>query len=93
MDRRGLAIIERTPEVDELHLIVRAVRADGKVIDIPVVVQGATGEIQLDSPLAKRQIGAGEPLSRTLDAARTASDTEAARLADAFSSQIQGIAQ
>jgi large repetitive protein len=51
LDKRGLAIIERPLDMDEIHLIVRSIRADGKVIEIPIVIQGATGEIQLDKPL------------------------------------------
>ena len=48
MDNRGLAIIERPVDAQEIHLIVRAIRADGKIIEVPVVIQGSTGEIQLD---------------------------------------------
>jgi large repetitive protein len=51
LDKRGLAIIERPLDMDEIHLIVRSIRDDGKVIEIPIVIQGATGEIQLDKPL------------------------------------------
>jgi large repetitive protein len=87
MDNRGLAIIERPVDAEEIHLIVRAIRADGKIYDIPVVVQGATGEIQLDAPLAGKKISAAEPLSRTLAAASAAATDEAARLAAAFSNQ------
>jgi large repetitive protein len=52
-DKRGLAIIERPLNVDEIHLVVRSVRADGKVITVPIVIQGATGEVQLDAKLQK----------------------------------------
>ena len=93
MDQRGLAIVERPANAEELHLVVRAIRGDGHTIDIPVIVQGATGEIQLDVPIADKQIGAAEPLSRTLLAARTASQREAATLADAFSDHAQGMTQ
>jgi hypothetical protein len=87
MDGRGLAIIERPVDAEEIHLVVRAIRADGKIYDVPVLVQGATGEIQLDVPLPTAKISAAEPLSKTLAAATTAATDEAARLAAAFSSQ------
>ncbi len=87
MDQRGLAIIERPVDADEIHLIVRAIRADGKVIDIAVVVQGATGEIQLDAPLAGKKIAAAEPLAKTLASASVAANDEAARLTAAFNNQ------
>ncbi|WP_051116670.1 Ig-like domain-containing protein [Sphingomonas sp. PAMC 26617] len=93
MDQRGLAILERPVDAEELHLVVHAVRADGRAFDIPVVVQGATGEIQLDSPIADRRAGAAAPLSRTLHAARTAFHRETAALADAFSDHAQGMTQ
>jgi large repetitive protein len=87
MDSRGLAIIERPVDAQEIRLIVRAIRADGQVIEIPVVVQGATGEIQLDEALAGKKISAAEPLSQKLAAASAAATNEAARLAAAFSSK------
>ena len=87
MDPRGLAIIERPVDAEEVHLIVRAIRADGKVIDIAVVVQGSTGEIQLDTPLAAKKIAAAESLAKTLASASVAANDEAARLAAAFNSQ------
>ena len=93
MDRQGLVILERPVDAEELHLVVRAVRADGQAFDIPVVVQGATGEIELDAPIADQRIGNAEPLSRTLLAARSASQREAAMLADAFSDHAQGMTQ
>ena len=87
MDNRGLAIIERPVDAEEIRLVVRAIRADGAVIDVAVVVQGATGEIQLDAPLAVKKISAAEPLAKTLAAASAAATDEAARLAAAFNSQ------
>ena len=39
MDARGLAIIERPVDAETVRLIVRAIRADGQVIEIPVVIQ------------------------------------------------------
>jgi large repetitive protein len=87
MDKRGLAIIERPVDAEEIRLIVKAIRADGKVFEIPVVVQGATGEIQLDAALTAKKISAAEPLSKTLAAATAAATDEAAKLAAAFSSK------
>ncbi len=87
MDSRGLAIMERPVDAQEIRLIVRAIRADGQVIEIPVVVQGATGEIQLDEKLADKKISAAEPLSQKLAAASAAATNEAARLAAAFTSK------
>jgi large repetitive protein len=88
MDARGLAIIERPVDADTIQLIVRAIRADGKVFEIPVVVQGATGEIQLDEAVPAKKISAADPLGKTLAAASSAATQEAARLAAAFTSQV-----
>jgi large repetitive protein len=82
-DKRGLAIIERPADVDEIHLIVRSIRSDGKVIETPVVIQGATGEIQLDKPL---KTGRAETLDRTVQLAQGAARTEADKLAASFQS-------
>jgi CshA-type fibril repeat protein len=87
MDNRGLAIIERPVDAEELRLIVRGIRADGHVIEIPVLVQGATGEIQLDEKLADKKISAADSLSQKLAAASAAHITEAERLAAAFTGQ------
>jgi large repetitive protein len=84
MDSRGLAIIERPVDAQEIRLIVRAIRADGVVYEIPVVVQGATGEIQLDEKLAGKKISAAETLSQKLAASSAAQMTETERLAAAF---------
>jgi large repetitive protein len=88
MDSRGLAIIERPADAQEIRLIVRAIRADGQVFDIPVVVQGATGEIQLDEKLSGKKISAAETLSQKLAASSAAHMTEAERLAAAFTGQV-----
>jgi large repetitive protein len=84
MDARGLAIIERPVDADEIRLIVRAIRADGKVIEIPVRVQGATGEIQLDEKAVGKKISDAAPLSKTMALAEAGAAEEAARLAAAF---------
>ena len=80
-DKRGLAIIERPADVDEIHLIVRSIRSDGKVIETPVVIQGATGEIQLDKPL---KTSAATTLDRTVELAHGAVQRETNSLAAAF---------
>jgi large repetitive protein len=82
-DKRGLAIIERPADVEEIHLIVRSIRSDGKVIETPVVIQGSTGEIQLDKPLKS---AAAAPLDRTVQLAHGAAQREAERLATSFNS-------
>jgi large repetitive protein len=87
MDPRGLAIMERPVDAQEIRLIVSAIRADGQVIEIPVVLQGATGEIQLDDKLAGKKISAAEPLSQKLATASAAATSEAARLAAAFNNK------
>ncbi|MBD2840631.1 cadherin-like domain-containing protein, partial [Erythrobacter rubeus] len=58
IDPRGLAIIERPADAEELRLIVRAITEDGETIDIPVRIQGATGEIQTDVPHDKSLVRA-----------------------------------
>ncbi len=87
MDPRGLAIIERPVDAETLHLVIRAIRADGKVFEIPVIIQGATGEIQLDER-GSQKTSAAEPLSNLLAAASNAANDEAARLAAAFQNQV-----
>jgi large repetitive protein len=82
-DKRGLAIIERPADMDEIHLIVRSIRSDGKVIETPVVIQGATGEIQLDKPLKS---AVATTLDRTMQLAQGAAQSEADRLAASFRS-------
>jgi CshA-type fibril repeat protein len=85
MDSRGLAIIERPLDADEIRLIVRGLRADGTVIEIPVIVQGETGEIQLDEKLAAgKRISDAAPLGRMIAAQQSAAGDEAARLLGAF---------
>jgi large repetitive protein len=86
-DARGLAIIERPADADEIHLIVRSFRADGKVIETPVVVQGATGEIQLDKPLKNGvKVGQTHTLNQAVAMAHNAAQTEAEKLASIFRS-------
>jgi large repetitive protein len=85
VDKRGLAIIERPLDMDEIHLIVRSIRADGKVIEVPIVIQGATGEIQLDKPLPSHGKTAHAPtLDHSVGQAQNAVHDEIARIADAF---------
>jgi large repetitive protein len=86
-DARGLAIIERPADADEIRMIVRAIRADGKVIETPVIIQGATGEIQLDEKLkAGTKTGDAAPLHKSMALADASAAAEAARLAAAFQS-------
>ncbi|WP_177175901.1 Ig-like domain-containing protein [Sphingopyxis sp. YR583] len=83
-DARGLAIIERPADADELRLVAIGIRADGHRIEIPVLIQGATGEIQLDAPVAKREIGAAAPLGDIMAKASTSSLSETEKLLSAF---------
>jgi large repetitive protein len=83
MDARGLAIIERPVDAQEIRLILRAIRADGSVIEIPVVIQGATGEIQLDRQSGDK-VGAAAPLSKMMALAANRAVDDAARLTRAF---------
>ncbi|MCK0129260.1 Ig-like domain-containing protein [Erythrobacter sp. F6033] len=84
MDARGLAIIERPVDADTLRLIVRALREDGEVIEIPVVIQGATGEIQLDEAATETAMKA-EKLETMMAQASAEADDEASKLLAAFS--------
>ncbi|WP_279349256.1 Ig-like domain-containing protein [Erythrobacter litoralis] len=83
MDARGLAIAERPVDTQTLRLIVRAIDEEGSALEIPVLIQGATGEIQLDTPTESARATAV-----TLDAmmAQLNSDAndEAADLLSAF---------
>jgi VCBS repeat-containing protein len=83
-DARGLAIIERPAGVDELRLVAIGIRADGHRIEIPVIIQGATGEIQLDAPVAKREISSAAPLGAIMANAGASSASETAKLLSAF---------
>jgi large repetitive protein len=87
-DARGLAVIERPADADEIRLIVRAIRADGKVIETPVKIQGSTGEIQLDEKPKNggMKTGNADPLHKTMALAEASAATEAAHLAAAFQS-------
>jgi CshA-type fibril repeat protein len=85
MDPRGLAIVERPLDADEIRLVVRAIRADGTAIEIPVVVQGATGEIGLDEKItAGKRVSDAVPLGRLMAAEQSAATDETARLLGAF---------
>ncbi len=82
LDRRGLAIIERPADADTLRFVVIGIRADGSRVEMPVLIQGETGEVQRDADAPVQQgakrLGAMLPPP----AARAAAD--AARLASAF---------
>jgi large repetitive protein len=83
LDPRGTAIIEVPAGLDALHLIVDAVRSDGTVVSIPVVIQGGTGEIQLDREGGTMRVGA-LPLSQDMGALASAADTEILQLVASF---------
>jgi large repetitive protein len=84
MDKRGLAIIERPVDAEEIRLIVKAIRADGKVIEVPVVIQGSTGEMQLDGKVKELGKVSAAPLGEALALAQSAVADETARLLAAF---------
>jgi hypothetical protein len=82
-DSRGLAIIERPVDVEVIRLIVRSIREDGSHVDTPVIIQGATGEIQIDHG-ADRPQGQASGLDAAAMATASRADMEAARIAAAF---------
>ncbi len=85
MDARGLAIIERPVDAETVRLIVRAIRADGQVTEIPVLIQGATGEIQIDEKLKLSQNTNGAaPLGSAMALADASAADETAQLLAAF---------
>ena len=85
VDRRGLAIIERGADMDELHLIVRVTRANGHTSATPIVVQGATGEVELDRTVhAPPDHHRAAPLNATLSTHHAAARAHAARIDHIF---------
>ena len=84
VDRRGLAIIERGADMDELHLVVRVTRADGHVTATPIVIQGATGEIELDRHGDRPATHAARPLNATLSTPAATRRADADRLSGLF---------
>ncbi len=81
VDPRGLAIVERAADADELHLVVRVTRADGRTSTTPIVVQGATGEIELDRTApAKPHHHRAAPLDATLATRHAVARAAALRL-------------
>jgi CshA-type fibril repeat protein len=82
-DPQGTAIIEIPAGIDALHLIVEAVRADGSTLSVPVVIQGGTGEIELDREGGTMRIGA-LPLSQDIGMLASAADTEMLQLMASF---------
>jgi hypothetical protein len=86
-DARGLAIIEAPAGVDTIRLIVRSTCEDGSVIETPVIIQSATGEIQIDALAGEaRQVGQAPTLDQAIALAEASVTNEAARLAAAFGS-------
>ncbi|WP_447932205.1 Ig-like domain-containing protein [Sphingopyxis fribergensis] len=83
-DARGLAIIERPVDAEQLRLIAIGIRADGSRIEIPVIVQGSTGEIQIDAPVARRETSAAAPLGAIMASAGASGASETAQLLGAF---------
>lgn len=81
VDHRGLAIVERGADMDELHLIVRVTREDGRVTTTRIVVQGATGEVELERPPGR---GSHAPLHATIQTPAETRAAAAARLAASF---------
>ncbi len=85
MDARGLAIIERPVDAETVRLIVRAIRADGQITEIPVIIQGSTGEIQIDEKRDLSQNTRGAvPLASTVALADASVADETAQLLAAF---------
>jgi hypothetical protein len=84
VDPHGLLIVERAADQDEIHLTVRVTRTDGRISATPVMIQGATGEIELDRPDALADRARPAPLDTMLHSPRAAADRAAARLAATF---------
>ena len=84
MDERGLAIIERYAGLDEIHVVVVGHREDGSEVRVPVVIQGETGEIQLDGEVSGDQITRVDTLRSAAALARDGSINEQQRLLAAF---------
>ena len=82
VDQRGLAIIERGADMDELHLVVRVTRENGRTTSTPIVIQGQTGVIELDRPSPARHRAV--PLDATLHTPGAAASAAAARLSSTF---------
>ncbi|MBV7265915.1 Ig-like domain-containing protein [Erythrobacter ani] len=83
IDPRGLAIIERPVDFEELRLIVRAITEDIETIDIPIRIQGATGEIQADVPFDRSLIRT-ETLSEMMTRESSGTSDEVENLLAAF---------
>ncbi len=83
LDPRGSSIIEIPVGTEALHLIIEAVREDGSILNIPVVIQGGTGEIQLDRTGGTMRTSA-LPLSDDLRALASAADAETLKLMASF---------
>lgn len=84
MDERGLAIIERYAGVDQVHLVIIGHREDGTEVRVPVVIQGETGEIQLDGDVMGDQITRVQTLGSALSEQRNDATNEEQRLRAAF---------
>ncbi|WP_298686082.1 Ig-like domain-containing protein, partial [uncultured Sphingomonas sp.] len=96
VDPRGFAIIEAGAASDEIHLVVTVTRTDGTRSSTPIVVQRATGEIELDrhgtpKPSAARVPPAGHhppgraaPLDATLHTPHAAAHAAAQKLSTIF---------
>ena len=85
VDPRGLAIIEPGADMDELHLIVRVIRANGHGSATPIVVQRATGEVEIDRVVHPRPAHhRAAPLDATLSTHHAAARADAARIDHLF---------
>jgi hypothetical protein len=83
MDPRGLAIIERPADAETLRVIVRAIDENGQRIEIPIIIQGSTGEIQIDVPFDKSLVRA-PTLEAMMAQAKAETDNETGELLAAF---------
>ncbi|MHA6316121.1 cadherin-like domain-containing protein, partial [Altererythrobacter sp. CAU 1778] len=84
VDQRGLAIIERPVGLDELHLVIIGYREDGTQVRVPVVIQGETGEIQLDGAIQGDKLSHAQTLGKATADARDGATNEQQRLLAAF---------
>jgi hypothetical protein len=85
VDASGAAIIEPAADLDELHLVVTVTRRDGTHSRTPIVIQRATGEIEIDRqqhPHAGKT--AARPLHATLQTPHAQAHAAAAHLHHIF---------
>jgi VCBS repeat-containing protein len=82
-DPNGLAVIEPPVGTERVEFVIRAIRADGTVLETPVTIDAGTGEVRVGRGDGEETTTAAT-LATALALAETQTDREAARLAAAF---------